>query len=175
MSAIPLPQYGPDRLYLYPFFQNRGAYLEARKKDPGLPELKPFDYKASVKRWIDTGAATSPRRLVTYAQALDVDTHGHAIAGPDNKPQLQSPYVLDKIIAASVNIPPDGAFPDSEDLIGEWPCPIRALEPNEELFFPFPGVVAIKNKDLYEKYVQAGFTNEDRELLKAIAKKLEVR
>ena len=74
--------------------------------------------------------------------------------------------------AASVNIPPKG--PTVSNIAGadvqEIPPPLRPLEPSEELFMPFFGVVAIRNRDFMPE--EPGFNQNDRSLLKAIAQKL---
>ena len=82
--------------------------------------------------------------------------------------------MLTKEEAGSVNIPPKGPnvsnVPGSD--VPEIPPPLRALNANEELFMTFPGVVAVRNKDLQP--LEPGFNRNDRKLLEAIAKKLGV-
>ena len=82
--------------------------------------------------------------------------------------------VLTKEEAATVNIPPKG--PTVANIAGagvpEVPPPLRALEPSEELFMPFFGVVAVRNRDFMP--MEPGFNQNDRSLLRAIALKLGV-
>jgi hypothetical protein len=73
-----------------------------------------------------------------------------------------------------VNIPPNTANVVGAN-VPEYPCPVRALEPNEELFFDPQGLgaVQVKNTDLYGA-TDSGFGAQDRTLLRAIAQKLGV-
>ena len=111
-----------------------------------------------------------------YAQALvtDPDT-GTVLAGSDGNPALDA-LVLDRDEAANVNIPPSGT--GATNIPGadrpEIPVPLRPLEPNEELFFDFGRVVAVKNTELFAQ-LETGFTQQDRSLLQAIARKLGVQ
>ena len=71
-----------------------------------------------------------------------------------------------------MNIPPLGTdVPGAE--APEVPCPLRPLEPDEELFFDFGGVVTVKNVALFSA-LETGFTAADRALLKGMARKLGV-
>jgi len=55
----------------------------------------------------------------------------------------------------------------------EVPVPMRALEPNEELFQDWGGIIMVRNTDLYPQLL-VGFDASDRELLRKIARKLGV-
>ena len=171
MPALPLPKYNLDRLYLYPYCQNREAYEAAN----GQP-CPPWDPTRRPKRWADPSAANSTEDFVVYDRVLATDPKELAkgpLTGPDGKPYFKS-LILPKEIAATVNIPPSVAnAPGADAPPYEPPC--RALEPNEELFFdPLGfGVVMVKNTDLYS-VGENSFTAQDRVLLRAIAKKLGV-
>jgi hypothetical protein len=168
MPALPQPQYGIENLYIFPYYSTREAYQHATGQEPPA-----WNSARQPKYWEDLKAKEAPRRTVVYDRALVLDDKGFPLAGPDGNPVLDL-LVLNKEEAATVNIPPNvtnvpGA---AAPMI---PPPLRALEPNEELFFPFGGVVAVKNTDLWPSASdRSGFTPEDRTLLQAIARKLGV-
>lgn len=167
MSALPYPKYGIENLYLFRYYQTREAYQQATGED-----TPPWDSRRAPKHWRDIVALQSARRNVVYDAVLLSAENGRPLAGADGKPVLDL-LVLSKTEAASVNIPPAGPgisnVPGAE--VAAVPCPLRPLEPNEELFFDFGGVVAVKNLDLYPK-IEVGFTAADRDLLRAIARRL---
>ena len=171
MSALPYPKYSIQNLYLFPRHDTREAYHKAIGQYP--PEWNPYRLP---KYWFDPKAKQNPSRVVMYAQALvtDPDT-GAVLAGSDGNPALDA-LVLDRDEAANVNIPPSGT--GATNIPGadrpEIPVPLRPLEPNEELFFDFGRVVAVKNTELFAQ-LETGFTQQDRSLLQAIAKKLGVQ
>lgn len=166
MPALQQPIYGVSNLYRFPVYQTRDAYRQATGQ-----EAPPYDPTKRLKAWFDPDAATNPRRKIVYDNVLSINDQGHAIAGPDGKPMLE-PLVIDRDEAGRVNIPVKGpGIPDAPFTGPEWPVPLRPLESNEELFFQFAGIVAVRNTDLYPA-VQSGFTGEDRKLLQAIGKKL---
>lgn len=165
MPALPYPKYSLDKLYVFPYYQTREDYRRAVGQEP-----PPWDPNRAPKYWFDPNARQSTRRNVVYDLVIATSETGSALVGPDGKPMLDL-LVLGKEEAATVNIPPK----DLTNVPGadrpEVPCPLRPLEPNEELFFDFGGAVAVKNRELWAS-VDVGFTLEDRALLRAIAKKL---
>jgi len=167
VPALPYPKYSLDKLYLFPYYQTREDYRRAMGEEPPA-----WDPHRPPKYWFDPNARQSPRRNVVYDNVLATSDSGSPLVGPDGKPMLDV-LVLSKEEAATVNIPPK----DVTNVAGadrpEVPCPLRALESNEELFFDFGGVVAVKNRELYAQ-LEVGFTSEDRALLQAIAKKLGI-
>ncbi len=165
MSALPYPKYGLDKLYLFPWHQTREAYRQETGEEP-----PPWDPRKPPKHWMDPKARFSTRRNVVYDFVLATSQSGTPLAGPDGKPMLDL-LVLPKDDAASVNIPPSGTNVPGAD-VPPVPAPLRALEPNEELFFDFGGVAAVRNLDYAAS--ENGFTAQDRALLKAIAAKLGV-
>jgi len=166
VPALPYPKYGIKSLHLFPVYQTREEYHQAKGQEP-----PPWDPARPPKRWEDPAASSSPRRNVVYDFALVLGPSGSPAAGPDGKPMLDI-LVLKKEEAAVVNLPPAGSnVPGAE--APEVPCPLRALEADEELFFDIGGVVTVKNVILYEA-LQVGFTAQDRALLKGIARKLGV-
>ena len=169
MPALPLPKYGLKSLYLFPYYQTREDYQKATGQEP-----PPWDARRAPKYWCDPKARESTRRNVVYDFVLATSQSGSPLAGPDGKPMLDL-LVLTKDEAATVNIPPKGPgvanIPGSD--LPEAPCPLRPLEPNEELFFDFGGVVTVKNVPLYSA-LETGFTAQDRLLLKAIARSLGI-
>jgi hypothetical protein len=113
---------------------------------------------------------------VVYEHALSLDPNtGALLRDAKGKPQLDA-LVLDRDEAGTINIPPKGPGWTNVDgaAVPEVPVPLRALESNEELFFDFASVVAVKNKDLYAQLEEVGFTQRDRDLLEGIAKKLGI-
>lgn len=167
MPALPYPKYSLSHLYLFPYYQTREDYRRAVGQDP--PE---WDSNRPPKYWFDPNARQSARRNVVYDLVLATAENGSPLIGPDGKPMLDL-LVLSKEEAATVNIPRK----DVSNVPGadrpEVPCPLRPLEPDEELFFDFGGVVAVKNRALYGQ-LEVGFNAEDRALLRAIAQKLGI-
>jgi len=166
VPALPLPKYGIKSLYLFPYYQTREDYQKATGQEP-----PPWDARRAPKYWCDPKARESIRRNVVYDLVLATSQSGSPLAGPDGKPTLDL-LVLNKDEAATVNIPPNGTNVPGAD-IPEIPCPLRPLDPGEELFFDIGGVVAVKNVPLYSA-LEVGFTAQDRLLLKAIAKSLGI-
>jgi hypothetical protein len=164
VPALPYPKYGVKSLYLFTYYQSREDYRAATGQEPPA-----WDPSRPPKRWEDPSARASTRRNVVYDYALVAGPSGTIVPGPDGKPMVDV-LVLKKEEAATVNIPPMAANVPGAD-VPEVPCPLRALEPGEELFFDIGGVVAVKNVDLYSA-LEIGFTAQDRAMLKAIAKKL---
>jgi hypothetical protein len=164
LPALPYPKYSISYLYLFPTYATREDYQKATGQEP--PPWNPY---RQPKHWFDPAAAESRSRRVVYEYVI-----AEPPAGPDGKPALDV-LVLDREEAATVNIPPTGPGTTNTPGAGapDVPCPMRALEPNEELFFDFGSVIVVKNTDLYPQ-LEEGFTSEDRKLLKAIAEKLGV-
>ena len=161
-------QYGLEDLYLFPYYQTREAYLIATGHEPPA-----WDPKSPPKAWEDPKALQAQRRNVIYDFVVSYAKNGSPLVGDDFKPSLDL-LVLTKEEAATVNIPPKG--PTVSNVPGadvpEIPPPLRALHANEELFMPFPGVVAVRNKDLQP--LEYGFNRNDRALLQDIARKLGI-
>ena len=166
MARLPLPIYGLENLYLYRRYQTRADYQKATGEAP-----PPFDPNKRPKYWFDPAAKDSPRRNVVYDNVLAISEFGKPLPGPDGKPMLEL-MTLPKTEAATVNIPPEGTNIEGADTY-EALLPLRNLEPGEELFFQFGGLVAVKNVELFDA-LREGFTPADRALIQAIAKKLGV-
>ncbi|HUQ92612.1 MAG TPA: hypothetical protein VM120_13115 [Bryobacteraceae bacterium] len=168
MSALPYATYGIAKLYLFPAYQTREAFQQATGIEP-----PPFDSQKPVKSWFDPQALASPRRNVIYENAIAYADNGAPLADSNGKPVLES-LLITRESAATVNIPPKGLDLPSIPTVGvEIAVPLRALEPNEELYFQWGGSVAVKNTELFNK-AEGGFSAEDRLLLRAIAAKLAV-
>lgn len=163
-------KYGLEELHLYSYFQTREEYNKFTGEEPPTWDpLKPPKYCYDAK------ALGSSRRNVVYDQVLAVsEENGMAKIGLDGKPYFEI-MVLPKEEAARVNIPPKG--PGVSNVPGadqpEVPVPLRPLEADEEMFFDFGGVVAVRNKSMYP-LIAVGFTAEDRQLLQRIGAKLGV-
>jgi hypothetical protein len=170
VAALPFPTYGISNLYLFPVYQTREAYRQATGMEP-----PPYDENKPVKSWFDPRAMENPRRKIVYETVIAYAANGAPLVGPDGKPVLE-PLVIDREFAATVNIAPKavGLKPDVPYTGEEIPVPIRPLEPNEELYFQFGGTVAVKNKELFGKLSESGFTVEDRTLLRRIAERVGV-
>jgi hypothetical protein len=170
LPALPYPKYAISNLYLFPTYATREEYKTATGQE--APEWNPY---RQPKCWFDPNAlqSTSRRIIYEYALATDPDTGG-TIFDEQGRPKLDA-LVLDRDEAAAVNIPPKGTgmtnVPGAD--VPEVPVPMRALEPNEELFLDFGAVIVVRNKDLYAQ-IDVGFSASDRALLEKIAKKLGV-
>lgn len=167
MAALPLPKYGLQELYLFPVYQTREQYQEMTGEEP-----PPFDPTRPAQYWRDPEALKSNRRVIVYDYALAIDERGAPKRGPDGKPYLE-PLALPKHEAATVNIPYKKFANEPSSGLPDVPVPCRALHDDEELAFDFGGMVVVKNKNFASEEV-VGFTRGDRELLRAIAKKLNV-
>lgn len=167
MAALPYPKYGVENLYLFRYYQTREAFQLATGEEVPL-----WDSRRPPKHWRDVAALQSARRNVVYDAVIATAENGRPLVGADGKPVLDL-LVLTKTEAATVNIPPAGPgisnVPGAE--VPAVPCPLRPLDPNEELFFDFGGVVVVKNLNLYPK-LEVGFTSGDRDLLRAIARRV---
>lgn len=161
-------RYGLEKLYLFPYYQTREAYQAATGLEP--PK---FDGTRPPKYWFDPAAKDSTRRNVTYDQVVAYAASGSPLVSESEQPVLEL-MMLNKDDAAIVNIPPKGL--GFANIAGadrpEIPPPLRPLRPDEELFFPFPGIVAVRVKGTLEP--DRGFTEDDRALLAAIARKLGI-
>jgi len=169
MPALPYPKYSISNLYLFPVYATREEYQKATGQE--APAWNPY---RQPKCWFDPKAKESASRRLVYEYALAMDDEGRFLRDANGNPMLDA-LVLDRDEAGSVNIPPRGTgatnVPGAD--AAEVPVPMRALEPNEELFFDFGGIPTVRNKDLWEQY-EVSFGLEDRTLLKKIAQKLGV-
>lgn len=161
-------RFGLERLHLFPYFQTRKEYEAAT----GL-EAPPFNPTRPPKYWWDPAAKASAKRNVVYDQVIAYSASGTPLVGEKGQPVLDL-LMLSKDEAATVNIPPKelGMANIAGADVPEVPPPLRPLQEDEELFFPFGGVVAVRIKGTLE--ADRGFTEEDRDLLLAIARKLGV-
>jgi hypothetical protein len=165
MPALPKPKYAISELYMYREFGSREEYAKATGQ-----EAPPWNPGRSIKQWYDPEAAKSPKRAIIYDRVLAVSEIGVPLSGTDGKPFLE-PLVLAKDEAATVNFT-DHRTPTNQTFV-PIPVPLRALEPEEQLDFDFEGVV-VRNTAWLETHWGAGYTDKDRELLQAIARKLNV-
>ncbi len=167
MPALPYPKYGIANLYLFPSYATREEY--EKKSGKTCP---PWDPTRAPKYWLD------PKPVKKFVGPGNVAYTGYDRVWLGSRDAANNP-LLDPLVitldqAATVNIPPTG--PGSTNTPGAdipaVPVPMRALEPNEELFFDFGGLLVVKNTDLFSQLEQVGFTQHDRDLLEAIAAKL---
>jgi hypothetical protein len=170
VAALSQPKYSITNLYLYPTYATREAYQAATGQE--APAWNPY---RAPKSWFDPNArqSTSRRVVYEYALATDPDTGANSYDA-QGRPMLDA-LVLDREEAATVNIAPKGTGMTNVPGAGvpEVPAPMRALEPTEELFVDFGGIIMVKNKDLYAQ-LESGFYSTDRVLLQKIAQKLGV-
>jgi hypothetical protein len=167
MAALPLPKYGLDKLHLFPYYQTRDQYRASTGEEAPL-----FDPERPPKYWFDPAAAKSAKRALIYDQVLVCNELGHALANAQGKPYLEQLMIL-KSEAATVNIPPKLAANEPGTGQAEVPPPLRPLEPEEELFFDLGDIVLVRNTSIVDTTI-IGFTTQDREILKAVARKLNV-
>jgi len=167
MAALPIPKYGLDKLYLFPYYQTRDQYMKAIGEEP-----PPFDATRPPKYWFDPNLLNSAKRSVVYENTLAVGENGRPASGPDGRPFLE-PLLIFRLEAATVNIPLKQTANEPGAEVPEVPPPVRALDPDEELVFDFGGLVLVRNTKLIEDIV-VGFTLQDREILHAVARKLNV-
>jgi hypothetical protein len=163
MSLLQPTRWGISKLYQFPYFQTREDFFEANGYEP-----PPFTTARPPKYWIDEEARNAVRRIVVYDQVIAYAANGSPLVGPDGQPVVES-LSLFREDAFSVNIPPTGVNIEGASL-PPVPVPLRALTEDEELFFAMPGVVAVRLKSHQEP--DRGFTEADRSLLVAIARKL---
>jgi hypothetical protein len=156
------PYFALDRLYLFPYYRSRQDYRALTGK-----EAPAYDTTRPPKNWEDPAAAQSTRRTVVYENVLA------DVMGEDGKPTLDM-LVLNKTEAATVNLYDQTTAGVPAPEMAPVPVPLRALNDNEELVYTQPGIVMVRDKSVPLPETQNGFTSEDRELLRAIAKKLSV-
>lgn len=167
MAALPQPRYGLQHLHLFPVYPTREDYKAATGQEP-----PPFDPTRPAQYWFDPEAAKSPRRVIVYEHALAIDESGYPRRDANGKPYLE-PLAVPKTEAAVVNIPYKKGANEPSSGLPDTPVPCRALHEDEELEFGFGGIVVVRNKNFDDQTV-VGFTSADRELLRAIARKLNV-
>lgn len=167
MAALPQPKYGLNQLYLFPQYQTREEYQAATGKEP-----PPFDPTRPSQHWFDPEAAKSTKRVLVYERALAIDEKGFPKRDENGRPYLE-PLVIPRTEAATVNIPYKKAANEPSSGLPDVPVPCRELHEDEELDFDFGGVVIVRNRNFADQAV-VGYTVADRELLRAIARKLNV-
>lgn len=167
MAALPIPKYGLEKLYLFPYFQTREQYRQAMGQEP-----PPFDPTRPPQGWFDPQMVHSTKRTVIYENVLAIDEKGRAKRNEDGVPYFE-PLMILRTEAATVNIPEKVAANEPGTEVPEVPVPLRALDADEELIIDFGGVVMVRNKTLNTE-TPVNFSAQDRELLKAIARKLNV-
>lgn len=167
MAALPQPRYGLHHLHLFPVYQTRADYQAATGEEP-----PPFDPTRPAQYWFDPEAAKSSRRVIVYERALAIDERGNPKRDENGRPYFE-PLALPKAEASTVNIPYKKAANEPSSGLPDVPVPCRELHPDEELEFGFGGIVLVRNKNFDNQEV-TGFTVGDRELLRAIARKLNV-
>ena len=167
MAALPQPKYGLQHLFLFPVYQTREDYKAATGEEP-----PPFDPTRPAQYWRDPEASKSARRVIVYEHVLATDERGYPKRDAKGKPYFE-PLALPKMEAAAVNIPYKKAANEPSSGLPDVLPPCRALHDDEELDFDFGGIVVVKNKN-FESETVVGFTLGDRELIRAIARKLNV-
>jgi hypothetical protein len=167
MAALPLPKYGLEKLFLYPLYQTQDQYRRGTGEEPPA-----FDPTKSPKYWFDPEASKSTRRNIVYDLVIAYDQNGKALSDANGMPVFES-MVLSKQEAATVNIPLAVAANEPGADKPQIPMPLREPDPDEEIFFDFGGAIAVRNKKLYAD-TQVTYSAQDREVLLAIARKLNV-
>jgi hypothetical protein len=167
MAALPIPKYGLDKLYLFPFYQTREQYRLAVGEEP-----PPFNPTRPPQGWFDPQMKNSTKRTVIYENVLAVNEKGQPKRDEEGRPYFE-PLMILRSEAATVNIPLKLASGEPGAEVPEVPPPVRALDPDEELIFDFLGVVMVRNKKLNTE-TPVNYSAQDREILRAIARKLNV-
>jgi len=164
LPALPYPSYSIENLYLFPVYHSQDEYQR------GIGQAAPaWDAKRLPKFWFDPKAKDSTKRNVVYDSVLALDVNGKEMTDANGKIMLDV-LMLTKQEASTVNIPPPfGNVPGAT--APPVPCPMRPLASNEEIYYQFGGVLAVKNTDLFDN-AQSGFAASDRALLQSIATKL---
>ena len=164
MPALPYPSYSIENLYLFPVYNCTDDYQR------GTGQAAPaWDGTRLPKFWFDPTATDSLTRNVVYNSVLALDNNGKEMTDANGKIMLDV-LMLTKQEASTVNIPPPfGNVPGAT--APPVPCPMRPLASNEEIYYQFGGVLAVKNTDLFDN-AQSGFAASDRALLQSIATKL---
>ena len=168
MATLPLQIYGLEKLFLFPVYQNRAQFLKATGADAPA-----FDTSKPPKYWFDPNAAKTTKRSLMYDNVLATDEKGQAVFGPDGKAFFEA-LLLFKQEAATVNLPIGDYANEPGTDKPPVPVPMRALEPNEELIQGFGGVILVRNNDIPDEG-PTSFTYQDRETIRAIARKLGVQ
>lgn len=170
MSVFKLTRWSIDRLYVFPYYQTREAYQAAVGVEP-----PPFDASRPPKAWFDPNAKATGKRFVVYDRVVAYSQSGSPIVSESNQPVTEQ-LLLPVDEAATVNIPPKG--PTVANIKGadvpEVPCPLRPLNADEEIFFSFPGVVSVRLKGEPQPAKDGSFTEDDRMILMAIARKVGI-
>lgn len=167
MAALPIPKYGLDKLYLFPYFQTREQYRLAVGQEP-----PPFDENRPPQGWYDPQMAQSSKRTVIYENVLAINEKGQPRRDADGNPFFE-PLMMLRTEAATVNIPPKRSANEPGTGVPEVPPPVRELDADEELIIDFGGIVTVRNKKLNTE-IPVNFSAQDREILRAIARKLNV-
>lgn len=167
MAALPIPKYGLEKLNLFPYFQTRQQYRQATGQEPPA-----FDPTRPPQAWYDPQMVHSTKRTVIYDNVLAIDEKGRPKRNAEGGPYFE-PLMILRSEAATVNIPEKNAANEPGTEVPEVPPPLRALDADEELIIDFGGIVMVRNKRLNTE-VPVNFSAQDRELLKAIARKLNV-
>jgi hypothetical protein len=169
MATQPAITYGLEKLFLFRYYGTREEYAAVIGHEP-----PPFDPTKPPKYWFDPAALSTGRRNVVYDNVIALDMNGHPLRSPEGKPVLE-PIMLPSAQAAAVNIPEHKGT--NEPGTDQLPIPMPINEPPEgdELFFDIMGNVSVRNIKLWQDAANRGaFSQTDRELLRAIARKLGV-
>lgn len=167
---------GVTDLILFPVYQTREDWATQFGSEP--PSADP---NRRAKYWFDPDYA-GVRPEDDDGEAVGYDTLLiHPLTGVVAKDVNGNPRIgkiwMSKWEAGSVNIPSgiSNEFHPATIIARQqpWPPPLRPLHPDERLEFGFGGVVYVRNINIRELRVGTdGFTESDRQLLHAIARKL---
>jgi hypothetical protein len=163
--AQPRATYSLSELHLFRTFTTIEEYRKATGEYP-----PPYDPAKPPKAWFDPTALQSVRRTVVYDSVLAIGAQGQVLADAAGKPMLDI-LALSKEDAAQVNIWHDQSG-QPVPAVPPVPMPLRQLKPNEELFFLYPQVVAVRDTTVEAE--TGMFTGRDRVLLRQIAEKLGI-
>lgn len=185
---IAVPEAPLSDIYLFPVYQSReDVYNSGLSRSLIEKVLPPCNQNRRAKHWFDPRYvdAEDDGEPVIYDVVQFNPNTGMPVLDQDGKPKITK-LAMEKSAAGRMNIGTGRAneFPlDSTYMrLKPYPVPIRELHPDEELaaaagFGAIAGNVVVRNKKLYSPPVQGlccGFTEEDRRVLLAIARKLGI-
>lgn len=151
-------------VYAFKEYQTREEYeAETHKPCPS------FDNRLPVKKWFD------PRGLSFTSYAMVArDGNGVALKNDEGKPYIEA-VSLPRFVSTTVNIPFGSTnAPTSSEVIYP-PIDLTKMKEGESLiFFGIGAPIVIWDGKGQEGGSSEGFTTADRQLLKAIAKKVGV-
>lgn len=145
-------------LWKFPVYTSVEQYRQTTGKEP-----PPYDHERPIQRWEDP----APEKTAGFFAIYD-----HALQKMGDKWKIDM-LVVPAAWAKRVNLPPDAALPEGYSS-GEMPPPLKRGLTEDEEIVEGPFGVQIRSRSAYLASLEQveAFTARDRELLKAIARKV---